>query len=88
MPPLHCLFVTPHGTVHDEPVWQITVPGAEGRFSIRAGHAPVLTTITGGLLEIARTEKERFSYSVTAAVVEMNDNRCRITADEAVQTEK
>jgi F-type H+-transporting ATPase subunit epsilon len=88
MEELHCTLVIPQETVFDGVVWQISIPGNSGMFGVRAGHAPLIATVKSGVLEIARTEKERLQYTVGEAIVEVNDNRCMVVADTALREDK
>ena len=52
---LHFELVTPEKLVRSEDVYMVTVPGTEGDFGVLEGHAPFMSTIRDGNLEIVRT---------------------------------
>ena len=52
---LHFELVTPEKLVRSEDVYMVTVPGTEGDFGVLQGHAPLMSTIRDGALEIYRT---------------------------------
>jgi len=45
-------IVTPVKLLRSGPVHMVVVPGTEGDFGVLAGHAPVLSTIRPGVIEI------------------------------------
>jgi len=54
---LHFELVTPEKLVRSEDVHMVVVPGTEGDFGVLEGHAPVMSTIRDGALQIYRTDK-------------------------------
>ena len=52
---LHFELVTPERLVRSEEVHMVVVPGADGDFGVLEGHAPFMSTIRDGDLEIVRT---------------------------------
>lgn len=53
---LHFELVTPARLVHSEDVYMVTVPGTEGEFGVLEGHAPVMSTIRDGAVQVYKTE--------------------------------
>ncbi|MCS6985935.1 MAG: ATP synthase F1 subunit epsilon [Sphingomonadaceae bacterium] len=49
---LHLDIVTPVKRLRSAEVHMVVVPGAEGDFGVLAGHAPVLSTLRPGFVEI------------------------------------
>ena len=54
--PLHFELVTPAKLVRSEDVHMVVVPGAEGEFGVLEGHAPFMSTIRDGSVQIYKTE--------------------------------
>ena len=54
--PLHFELVTPTRLVRSESVHMVVVPGTEGEFGVLEGHAPFMSTIRDGAVQIYRTE--------------------------------
>ena len=52
---LHFELVTPSKLVRSEDVHMVVVPGAEGEFGVLEGHAPFMSTIRDGALQIFKT---------------------------------
>ena len=53
---LHFELVTPARLVRSEDVHMVVVPGTEGDFGVLEGHAPVMSTIRDGAIQVFRTE--------------------------------
>lgn len=53
---LHFELVTPAKQVRSEEVYMVTVPGTEGDFGVLEGHAPFMSTIRDGAVEIYKSE--------------------------------
>ena len=54
--PLHFELVTPARLVRSEEVHMVVVPGTEGDFGVLEGHAPVMSTVKDGALQVYKTE--------------------------------
>ena len=52
--PLHFELVTPARLVRSEEVHMVVVPGTDGDFGVLAGHAPFMSTIRDGAVEVYR----------------------------------
>lgn len=53
--PLHFELVTPEKLVRSEEVHMVVVPGTEGDFGVLEGHAPLMSTIRDGNIEVYKT---------------------------------
>ena len=53
---LHFELVTPASLVRSEEVHMVVVPGAEGEFGVLEGHAPFMSTIRDGAVQVYKTE--------------------------------
>ncbi len=53
---LHFELVTPDKLVRSEDVHMVVVPGTEGEFGVLEGHAPFMSTIRDGAVQVYRTE--------------------------------
>ncbi|RVT43261.1 ATP synthase F1 subunit epsilon [Sphingobium algorifonticola] len=50
--PLHFELVTPEKLVRSEDVYMVVVPGSEGDFGVLEGHAPFMSTVRDGALQV------------------------------------
>ncbi|TXC72524.1 ATP synthase F1 subunit epsilon [Sphingomonas ginsenosidivorax] len=53
---LHFELVTPEKLVRSEEVYMVVVPGTEGDFGVLEGHAPFMSTVRDGALQLFRTQ--------------------------------
>ncbi|WP_228241708.1 ATP synthase F1 subunit epsilon [Porphyrobacter sp. GA68] len=53
--PLHFELVTPARLVRSEEVHMVVVPGTDGEFGVLEGHAPFMSTIRDGQVQVYRT---------------------------------
>ena len=53
---LHFELVTPEKLVRSEDVHMVVVPGTEGDFGVLEGHAPIMSTIRDGALQVYKSD--------------------------------
>jgi len=51
---LHFELVTPEKLIRSEDVHMVVVPGTEGDFGVLEGHAPFMSTIRDGAIQVYR----------------------------------
>lgn len=56
---LHFELVTPAKLVRSEDVYMVVVPGSEGEFGVLEGHAPFMSTIRDGAVQVYKTENSQ-----------------------------
>ena len=72
-------IVTPVKLIRSADVHMVVVPGAEGDFAVLAGHAPVLSTIRPGTIEIFATpDAEPERIDVDGGLAEANETSLTI----------
>ena len=76
-------LVTPERLILSSEVEMVVVPGSEGNFGVLPGHAPLISTIRPGTIDIyeGRTVAERIF--VVGGIAEVTPERCTVLADEA-----
>jgi F-type H+-transporting ATPase subunit epsilon len=52
--PFQFELVSPERLLMSEPVDQVVVPGAEGQFTVLKGHAPLMSTLRPGVVEVTQ----------------------------------
>ena len=77
-------LVTPERLIVSTMVEMVVVPGTEGNFGVLPGHAPLISTIRPGTVDIyeGRTITERIF--VVGGIAEVTPERCTVLADEAM----
>ncbi len=48
-------LISPEARLISRPVWQVTCPGVEGEFGVRAGHMPLLAGLKNGSILVQDT---------------------------------
>jgi F-type H+-transporting ATPase subunit epsilon len=66
----------------------VVVPGAEGDFGVLHGHAPLISTIRPGVLEVLQGNKVEQRFMVAGGIAEVTPERCTVLADEATPFEQ
>ncbi len=79
-------LVTPERLLLSGEAEQAVVPGAEGDFAVLAGHAPVVSTLRPGILEVTLTDGSRRVF-VKKGVAEAEPESLIILAQTAVAVE-
>jgi F-type H+-transporting ATPase subunit epsilon len=66
----------------------VVVPGSEGDFGVLHGHAPLISTVRPGVLEVIQDNKVDRRFMVVGGFAEVTPERCTVLADEAVPFEE
>ena len=79
---LHFELVTPARLVRSEDVYMVVVPGTEGEFGVLEGHAPVMSTVRDGAVQVYKTEGAApESIAVRGGFAEVGDNGLTVLAE-------
>lgn len=76
-------LVTPQRLLREEPVQSLQVPGSEGYLGILANHAPLITMLKPGRLDVRDVNGAVQSYAVSGGFLEVSANRATVLADAA-----
>ena len=79
-------LVAPEKLILSKPVAMVTVPGGEGDYGVMAGHAPMITTVKPGVIDVYETDSNEPSERIFVAggFAEVTASRCTVLADEAI----
>jgi F-type H+-transporting ATPase subunit epsilon len=80
-------LVTPKRVEFTGKVISVTCPGSEGRFQVLYNHAPFLSSLTIGLLNLELEGGKSQMYALSGGVVEVFHNHVRILADTAERSD-
>jgi F-type H+-transporting ATPase subunit epsilon len=80
---LHLDLVTPEALVLSTAVDMVVIPGTLGDMGIMANHAPVLTQLRAGTIEVHGTDGMK-RYIVAGGYAEIHDNHCTVLAEQLV----
>ncbi|MEM7427781.1 MAG: F0F1 ATP synthase subunit epsilon [Pseudomonadota bacterium] len=76
-------MVSPEKLLLSEEVTSVTVPGTEGDFTVFAQHAPVLSTMRPGVVDVQKDSGEERIF-VRGGFAEVNPGGLTILAEEAI----
>ncbi len=77
-------LVTPTRVVLDESADMVVVPGGDGDFGVLPGHAPLLSTVRPGTIEVYQGSAVTERMFVAGGFAEVSAERCTILASEAL----
>lgn len=78
-------LVSPERLLLTVDAWQVVIPGSEGDFAVMPGHAPVLSTMRPGMVEIHEADGDAGSrYFVRGGFAEASPEGLTILAEEAI----
>ncbi|HEX2255185.1 MAG TPA: F0F1 ATP synthase subunit epsilon [Afifellaceae bacterium] len=86
--PFHFDLVSPERLLISEEVEEVVVPGAEGYFTVLKGHAPFMTTLRPGVVEINRGSPEARRLYVRAGFADVTATGLTILAEYALPMEE
>jgi len=78
-------LVSPERLLFSEPVDMVVVPGAEGDFGALPQHAPMITSVRPGVIDIYEDGKVRERIFVAGGFAEVSETRVTVLAEEAVK---
>jgi F-type H+-transporting ATPase subunit epsilon len=85
--PLKFDLVSPERLLVSEEVESVVVPGAEGYFTVFARHAPLMSTLKPGQLEVKALSGSVRKYFLRGGFAEVNPSGLTILADQAIPLE-
>ena len=80
-------LVTPERLIASKEVEMVVVPGTEGNFGVLPGHAPLISTIRPGMIEIYENRAIVERYFIVSGIAEVTPERCTVLAEEAMRPE-
>lgn len=76
-------ILTPEGPLFDGEVTGVQLPGTEGSFEVKTGHAPIISTLQPGMLLVRKTGGEELKFAVSGGLVEVHNNVLNLLAEAA-----
>lgn len=80
-------LVTPERIALSEDVEQVVVPGVEGDFTVLAGHAPVISALRPGVVEVTLPDARRTRIYVKGGFAEVDAGHVTVLAERAFDVE-
>ena len=85
--PLQFELVSPERLLVSRDVDMVVVPGTEGNFGVLPGHAPLISTIRPGTIDVYEGTTITERIFVAGGIAEVTPERCTVLADEAMPTD-
>lgn len=77
-------LVSPERKLMSEKAWQVTIPGWEGDFGVRAGHSSLVSSIRPGVVEIVTQQgAEPSKIFIAGGFADVTASNCTVLAEEA-----
>ncbi len=78
-------LVSPERKLMSEQAWQVTIPGYEGDFGVRAGHASLVSSIRPGVVEIITNKGDApTKIFIAGGFADVTATNCTILAEDAI----
>jgi F-type H+-transporting ATPase subunit epsilon len=78
-------LVTPQKVVFSKPVHMVVVPGLEGDFGVLAEHAPLVSSMRSGVVDVYENgEQVTQRIFVSGGFTEVSGTECTVLAEEAI----
>ena len=77
-------LVSPERQLMSTEVDVVSAPGAEGDFGVYAGHAPMITTLRSGIVEIEGAEDGNQRIYIAGGLAQVTNDRMVVLAEEAI----
>jgi F-type H+-transporting ATPase subunit epsilon len=74
-------IVTLEETYLDQEVHSVVLPGSEGYFQILTNHAPLISLVKEGRVEVYQTPESKELYAVSGGFFEVSNNKATLVAD-------
>jgi F-type H+-transporting ATPase subunit epsilon len=77
-------LVTPERLLVSGEADMVVIPGSEGNFGVLPGHAPLISTIRPGTIDVYEGREIVQRIFVVSGIAEVTPERCTVLADEAM----
>ena len=77
-------LVSPERLLVTESVHEVIIPGADGEMTVMANHAPVMTTVKPGIVEVKSASGDSNRYVVFGGFADILPEGCTLLAESAV----
>jgi F-type H+-transporting ATPase subunit epsilon len=81
---IHFDLVSPERLLLSDDVEMVTLPGSEGDFGVLAGHAPVISTLRPGVIDVQGGESSGLRLFVRGGFAEVDAEKVIVLAEEAI----
>jgi len=76
-------IISPDKKLYSGDVISIQVPGSKGSFEILKSHAPIISTLEKGSINILTEDGKRTTFEIDGGVIEAKKNKIIVLAENA-----
>jgi len=76
-------IISPDKSLFTGEIVSLRVPGSKGSFEILKNHAPIISTLEKGMINILDQAGKRTSFKVDGGVIEAKNNKIIVLAEHA-----
>ncbi len=76
-------IISPDKSLYSGKILSIRVPGSKGSFEILKNHAPIISTLDKGMIDILEKNGDRSTFKVDGGVIEAKNNKIIVLAESA-----
>ena len=80
-------LVTPERMALSEDVGQVVVPGVEGDFTVLQGHAPVISALRPGIIDVTLPDARKIRIFVKGGFAEVDADHLTVLAERALDVD-
>lgn len=77
-------ILTPEGSLFEGEVTGVQMPGALGRFEVKANHAPIVSTLEEGSVVVRKADGD-VNYTISGGFVEVAKNKLTLLAESVIE---
>ena len=74
-------IITPEKQLFKGEVISVKLPGTDGEFGILNNHAPIISTLTKGIIIVTNKHNEQKDFEINGGVIEMLNNKIIVLAE-------
>ena len=67
-------IITPEKQVFTGEVTSVKFPGTSGEFEVQNNHAPIISTLTSGVIRVITSGKDPENFEINGGVIEVLNN--------------
>lgn len=71
---MHLTIITPEKEVFNGMVKSVQVPGTSGRFEVLNGHAPIVSSLSKGIIKVTDEKDRQNTYRIEKGFIEVLAN--------------
>jgi F-type H+-transporting ATPase subunit epsilon len=72
---MNLTVLTPDKELYQGEVSRITVPGVQGEFEVLENHAPIVSSLASGTVNITTENKDSQAWTINSGFIEVLDNK-------------